>query len=389
MTSATRRALLVSTLAAGFAFSAAAFADTPPSPPDLPVTAPDTPPPAAPTIPAAPSTTEPVVPTNTPYFTITDLGPADQVAADVMPGLNAKGDVTVWRLQDAGYRPVLVSTGTADAVLDTPAGYFNEFAYSLNDNGDAAGWANTTKNPVDSLSTTHAFFFSKGKSVDLGTLGGKDSQAYAVNNGGVVVGVSQTNVPRQQRAFRYADGKLDTLDPLSGGDFSIAFAVNEAGVAVGGASMSVKGSDIQPVHAALWRGKKPQDLGTLTPGRGSEAYAINNHNDVVGVADTPTGQTVFLYSQGHMTDLDIDDGRAYSINDNRQAVGTHEGTERGYDVGWYWDNGTTYTLNDCIDKTAGYWIESGDKINDAGQIICTGRLAHRVHFLLLTPAKRP
>jgi len=323
-----------------------------------------------------------------PYFTITDLGTADQVASDLAPGLNTKGRVTVWRQSEkSGYRPVIAG-GKKEKMLDAPAGYENEFAYSLNDHDDAVGWANTTRNPVDSLATTHAFLVHKGKPVDLGTLGGKNSQAYAINNGGVIVGVSQIAAEKQQRAFRYGGGKMEALDPLAGGTFSIAFAVNEAGVVAGGASIENKDVPVQPVHAVLWQDKTPQDLGTLVPGRSSIAYSVNNHNDVVGVADTPTDQTVFIYSQGHMTDLDID-GRAYSINDNRQVVGTKEGEERGYMVGWLWDNGKLNVLNDCIDKSLGYWIEAGHKINNSGQIICTGRLQKRVHFLLLTPAKRP
>jgi len=323
-----------------------------------------------------------------PYFTITDLGTADQVASDLAPGLNSKGRVTVWRQSEkSGYRPVIAG-GKKEKMLDAPAGYENEFAYSLNDHDDVVGWANTTRNPVDSLSTTHAFLVHKGKPVDIGTLGGKNSQAYGINNAGVIVGVSQITAEKQQRAFRYGAGKMDALDPLTGGTFSIAFAVNEAGVVAGGASVDAPGAPVQPVHAVLWHGKVPEDLGTLIPGRSSIAYSVNNHNDVVGVADTSTDQTVFIYSQGHMTDLDIN-GRAYFINDNRQVVGTKEGTERGYMIGWLWDNGALYTLNDCIDKSLGYWIEAGHKINYSGQIICTGRLQKRVHFLLLTPAKRP
>jgi probable HAF family extracellular repeat protein len=337
----------------------------------------------------ASSTPVSAAPQESPYFTITDLGTVDQVAADVVPGLNSKGRVSVWRLSDGtGYRPILLGANDMDTALDAPKGYENEFAYSLNDQDDAAGWANTTRNPVDSLSITHAVFVHKGVGVDLGTLGGRDSRAYAVNNAEVVVGVSQLAGNKLQRAFRYSKGKMETLEPLASGDFSIAFAVNEAGVAAGGAAIKVKGAAMQSVHAALWKGKSPQDLGVLVPGRSSVAYAVNDHNDVVGVADTKTSQTVFLYTQGRMVDLGID-GRAFSVNDNRQVVGTREGEERGYMVGWLWENGTTYKLNDCIPPQSGYWIVSGDKINNSGQIACTARLNKKVHVVLLTPAKRP
>jgi len=333
------------------------------------------------------SSTAVAAPADTPYYTIADFGTVDQVAADVVPGLNGKGRITRWRQVDnSGYRPV-IQWDDKQNVLDAPKGYLNEFAYSLNDHGDAAGWANTTQNPVDSLSTMHAVYVHKGKAVDLGTLGGKNSRAYALNNGGVVVG-SADLADKSSRAFRYSAGHLEALDPLAGGKFSIAFAVNEAGVVSGGAAIEDATVPVQPVHAVIWHGSKPQDLGVLVPGRSSVAYGINNRNDAVGVADTRTDQTVFLYSQGHMTDLGIG-GRAFSINDNRQVVGTREGAERGYMVGWLWENGTAYALNDCIPPKTGFWIESGDRINDAGQIVCTARLDKRVHVVLLTPAKRP
>ena len=377
-----RLSITVSTTLACLTLPILTYADTP-STTDTPAT---TAPPSPTRAPATP--TPPSPPSPAPYFTIAALGTADQVASDLSPGINAKGHAAVWRLSEkSGYRPVITG-GKKENMLDAPAGYENEFAYSLNDHDDAVGWANTTRNPVDSLSTTHAFLVHKNKPSDLGTLGGKNSQAYAINNSGIVVGVSQIDEKRHQRAFRYSGGKMTALDPLDTGTFSIAFALNEAGVVAGGSSVVIKDLPIQPVHAVIWKDKVPEDLGTLVPNRSSIAYAINNHNDVVGVADTPTDQTVFIYSQGHMTDLDIK-GRAYSINDNRQAVGTEEGEERGYMVGWLWDNGNTYKLNDCIDKTSGYWVEAGHKINNAGQIICTGRLQKRVHFLLLTPAKRP
>ena len=76
----------------------------------------------------------------------------------------------------------------------------------------------------------HAYLDTNGSRLDLGTLGGNDSQAYGINDLGHVVGHSWTSedVPH---AFLY-DGTMHDLGNL-GGDYSIAFDINNHGQIVG------------------------------------------------------------------------------------------------------------------------------------------------------------
>ena len=317
----------------------------------------------------------------TPRYEVVDLGVIQRIAADIVPGLSASGNIVIWRQEESqAFSPVLYEGGT-QKFLPKPEGYRNSFAYSVNDRGNSVGWSNTTLNPVDSTSTVHATFFTRDRAVDLGTLGGLRSQAYAINNQGVIVGVSGLK-DNKQCAFRYAEGKMICLNPLPKEIYSVAFDINSAGVVVGGFAMA--STSAKPVeHAVLWRGDKPQDLGTLTGKGNSIAYAINNRDDVVGVSDLRSGETIFLYSHGKMTDLGIQ-GHAFAINDQRQIVGTLTPEERGHPRGFLWESGTLYDINTLIPADT-YRIEAAYRINNRGQILCSGFGKGSMHSLLLNP----
>lgn len=324
-----------------------------------------------------------------PRYEVSDLGPIQRLASDLAPGLNSQGAAVVWRKNEAGtFSPVLWS-GSQQKVLETPAGYSNSFAYSVNDSGNAVGWANTTLNPVDTFSVVHATMVNDQGSKDLGTLGGKWSRAYAINNSNQVVGVSEL-ATKESRAFLYFNGKMSELAPLPGGESSTAFGLNDAGVIVGGSSVPHPASIRMAIHAVLWRDGVPIDLGVLRTNGSSLAFAVNSRNDVVGKADSGDGETAFLYSDGQMKDLQIEGGHAFGINDNRQIVGSQEtGEERHpHFVGFLWDKGTFYDLNSCLPEGSGFSIQGAFRINNAGQIAAIGTYNNELHALLLTPVSK-
>ena len=109
--------------------------------------------------------------------------------------------------------------------------------------------SSTTSETGPGGSQFHAVLYRPGgRLIDLGTLGGASSQAYAINDRGEVAGVSQT-----------ADGSY---------------------------------------HSFLWRNGTMRDIGVLGDGVETDAFAINARGTVVGVADTGVpdvnfGGTVF------------------------------------------------------------------------------------------------
>jgi probable HAF family extracellular repeat protein len=174
---------------------------------------------------------------------------------------------------------------------------------------------------------------------DLGSFGGY-SGALAINSSGVAVGFASDSMNGFGRAAMWVNNSI--LD-ISHGFESEARGINDFGQVVG-ETITQTGAH----QAFLWNNGTSENLGTLTTGRNSEAYSINNHGNVVGTADVISGisfQTnpitreitivtnyqnhAFLYSNGSMLDLNslisTNSGwelyYAYGINNSDQIVG--------------------------------------------------------------------
>ena len=133
----------------------------------------------------------------------------------------------------------------------------------------------------------------RNKVINLGMLeGDRYSRAYGVNKYGQVVGTSG------YRGFLWEDGEMIDLGDLGGGDTQ-ALAINDAGQVVGH-SETVD----DDTHAFLWTKETGMiDLGTLG-GQDSYASDITNDGMVVGWSRDPDGDyRVFIWRDGVMTDL--------------------------------------------------------------------------------------
>ena len=106
--------------------------------------------------------------------------------------------------------------------------------------------------PVEQLSSASVDF----DIIDLGTLGGRSSQVFAINSRGQIVGVSAT-ASGDDHAFLWQDGTMSDLGTL-GGTYSLATGINARGQ-VAGESESAPGQ----FHAFLWQHGTMSDLGTL------------------------------------------------------------------------------------------------------------------------------
>jgi probable HAF family extracellular repeat protein len=150
-------------------------------------------------------------------------------------------------------------------------------AQSVNDHDEVVGWSDTN------AGVAHAFFWSSGVMIDLGTLGGASSRALSINNARQVVGGAQ-DVNGVEKAViweRDIQGMwhITDLGTLPGGTFAVANDISENGKIAGLSSRS--GS---PAHGFLLAGGVMTDLGILN-------YPLNlGHSEALGVNDA--GQTV-------------------------------------------------------------------------------------------------
>jgi probable HAF family extracellular repeat protein len=215
--------------------------------------------------------------------------------------------------------------------------------------------------------------WQRGKSRDLGTLGGADSSAQAINAHGQVVGWSYARLPdgridtigfvwengtmralglrfvvasppwigwgpsnalndrgqvvgfvrgdrhHYTRAAVWESGKIRTLDRF--GTSCKGLDINELGAVVG--FCAVKPHEL--AHPSLWLDGKVRDLGFVHGDRGF-AVALNNRGQVIGNARAGSGKFhAFVWEDGKMTDLGTLGGKesvAVAINERGEVVGS-------------------------------------------------------------------
>jgi probable HAF family extracellular repeat protein len=178
----------------------------------------------------------------------------------------------------------------------------------------------------------------------LGTLGGKTSEALAVNVHGEVVG-DATLADGSTHAFLWSTGRMQDLGALSGANFSSAQDINDKGQIVG-----VSGTFNGPRSAVLWSGGEPRSLGTLPGGQISIALGINNAGDIIGVSQSEHGNRAVLWRDGKIQDLGTLPGATFSLARGINATGVVVGQSDAPD-------GSVHAVR---------W--RGGKIEDLGQI---------------------
>jgi len=184
--------------------------------------------------------------------------------------------------------PVRVVPKPAYAVFDlgTVSSRLESYGNALNDSGWAVAHADTTSLPGPAA-FLYRGFETEESALALGTLGGATTRALAINNSGLMAGMSQTpgSGPRAAR-WDPATLALTALNTLVSGTAT----TNSEGRAINsdGAVAGVAWLNGQPV-AALWTpANAASSLGFLSGGNRSEAFALNDLGLVAGFS-TKTG----------------------------------------------------------------------------------------------------
>jgi len=191
-------------------------------------------------------------------------------------------------------------------------------ALGINSAGTIVGWADTASG------SPHAFGYSAGVMTDLGALEvGGSSYASDINDQGVAVGWA--SLGRNERAFVYSAGRMIALGTLGGAN-SVANAINLEGVIVGSAT-----SRNGKTHAFVCQEGRMTDLAPYLAPMGitgdSEALGVNDLGDIVGSGEDSAGQRhAFLL-------LCLSDHRLLSCRHRPQSAGCRlcNGSSEGSD----------------------------------------------------------
>lgn len=236
----------------------------------------------------------------------------------------------------------------------------DSFASAINEAKTIFGmsYTDTVPNDTTGLPTTHPFLWKNGQMRDLGSLGGSLATPGSFANGpwgavlnqrGQAIGTSTLAGDEFWHAFLLSNGKMIDLGDL-GGNISEALAINESGVVVGRSDFS---PDSPYHHATLWRNGTITDLGVAGPCQNSTATAVNSAGDVVGGL----------------------------------GVCTNNPDDLNYFSAFMWKRGNLIVdLNDLVSPPADMHLEFASGINDRGEIVGNAYTPEGdLHVVVLVP----
>lgn len=180
-----------------------------------------------------------------PQYLVIDLGTLPGGTESSGADINNSGQVTGYSTIAGGISHAFLYSDGIMQDLGTLSGPNGSSGFGINDAGEVAGWSNLDSgDPNLAFGGTHAFLYSGGSMIDLGELpGGIDishnsSEGFAINNSGQVTGYSSFSYLNGSgiHAFLFSGGimmdlgSLQTSDNLVG---SYGYGINDSGQVTG------------------------------------------------------------------------------------------------------------------------------------------------------------
>lgn len=293
----------------------------------------------------------------------------------LVTGWNNHGNATFIRVHSP---PVRSYWWDGQMEVELPSGIsdYRVTASDINDNGRIAG-------QVFNFANHRAAIWDNGNVHVLGTLGGRQSTAYAVNSSGTVAGRSQI-ANGDYHVFTW-DGAFHDLGPLPTGNGDLK-AMNDAD--------EIIGYSLALINGWVWSNGQFTNLPDLRGGRFGSPEDISNTGLIVGASyiNQQTKQPV-TWRDGQVAALPkpagSNGGVALAVNSKEFIVGSVYFGESPLQAS-LWVNNQVYLLRDLANNVGSWNLREAELINDRGQIVV---LAQSDQFgwerIILTPVPEP